>query len=90
MFENSLRRMPRPQDIARMTTQELRDTFLLTNLFSPGQLTGTFTVLDRLVAGGVHHGGSHGQDGLLLHLGRIPGEQRRPHRCNMRIFRVLR
>ena len=53
MFENSLRRMPRPQDIARMTTQELRDTFLLTNLFSPGQLTGTFTDLDRLVAGGI-------------------------------------
>jgi len=36
-----------------MTTQELRDTFLLTNLFAPGQLTGTFTDLDRLVAGGV-------------------------------------
>ena len=53
MFENSLRRMPRPQDIARMTTQELRDTFLLTNLFVPGQLTGTFTDLDRLVAGGI-------------------------------------
>jgi 4-deoxy-L-threo-5-hexosulose-uronate ketol-isomerase len=36
-----------------MTTQELRDTFLLTNLFAPGQLTGTFTDLDRLVAGGI-------------------------------------
>jgi 4-deoxy-L-threo-5-hexosulose-uronate ketol-isomerase len=53
MFENTIRRMPRPQDVARMTTQELRDTFLLTNLFAPGQLTGTFTDLDRLVAGGV-------------------------------------
>ena len=36
-----------------MTTQELRDTFLLTGLFAPGQLTGTFTDLDRLVAGGI-------------------------------------
>jgi 4-deoxy-L-threo-5-hexosulose-uronate ketol-isomerase len=36
-----------------MTTQELRDTFLITDLFAPGQLTGTFTDLDRLVAGGI-------------------------------------
>jgi 4-deoxy-L-threo-5-hexosulose-uronate ketol-isomerase len=53
MFENTIRRMPRPQDIAGMTTQELRDTFLLTGLFAPGQLTGSFTDLDRLVAGGI-------------------------------------
>src|ERR1035441_2419644 len=53
MFENTIRRMARPQDVARMTTQELRDTFLLTGLFAPGQLTGTFTDLDRLVVGGI-------------------------------------
>jgi 4-deoxy-L-threo-5-hexosulose-uronate ketol-isomerase len=53
MFENTIRRMPRPQDVAGMTTQELRDTFLITNLFAPGQLTGTFTDLDRLVVGGI-------------------------------------
>jgi len=53
MFENTIRRMPRPQDVARMTTQELRDTFLVTGLFAPGQLAGTFTDLDRLVVGGV-------------------------------------
>jgi 4-deoxy-L-threo-5-hexosulose-uronate ketol-isomerase len=53
MFENTIRRMPRPQDVQRMNTQELRDTFHLTNLFVPGELTGTFTDLDRLVAGGV-------------------------------------
>jgi 4-deoxy-L-threo-5-hexosulose-uronate ketol-isomerase len=53
MFENTIRRMPRPQDIAGMTTQQLRDTFLLTSLFEPGQITGTFTDLDRLVVGGV-------------------------------------
>jgi 4-deoxy-L-threo-5-hexosulose-uronate ketol-isomerase len=53
MFENTIRRMPRPQDVARMTTQELRDTVLLTGLFSPGQITGIFTDLDRLVVGGI-------------------------------------
>ncbi|HEY3930812.1 MAG TPA: 5-dehydro-4-deoxy-D-glucuronate isomerase [Verrucomicrobiae bacterium] len=45
--------MPRPQDIARMTTQELRETFLISNLFTPGELRGHFTDLDRLVVGGV-------------------------------------
>ena len=33
MFENTIRRMPRPADIGRATTQELRDTFLVNNLF---------------------------------------------------------
>jgi 4-deoxy-L-threo-5-hexosulose-uronate ketol-isomerase len=49
---DSIRRMPRPQDVARMTTEELRDTFLLTGLFLPGQLTLQFTDLDRFVVGG--------------------------------------
>jgi len=53
MFENSIRRMPRAQDIARMNTQELRDTFLISNLFAPGELRGQFTDLDRLVVGGI-------------------------------------
>jgi 4-deoxy-L-threo-5-hexosulose-uronate ketol-isomerase len=53
MFENTIRRMPRAQDVARMTTQELRDTFLISNLFAPGELRGYFTDLDRLVVGGV-------------------------------------
>jgi len=35
-----------------MTTKELRDTFLVENIFAPGQITGTFTDLDRLVVGG--------------------------------------
>ncbi len=35
-----------------MNTQQLRDTFLVTELFTPGQLNGLFTDLDRLVAGG--------------------------------------
>ncbi len=36
-----------------MSTQEIRDAFLISNLFVPGKLTGTFTDLDRLVVGGV-------------------------------------
>ena len=53
MFENIIRRMPRPQDMAGLTTQQLRDTFAVTNLFTPGELRGLFTDLDRLVVGGV-------------------------------------
>jgi 4-deoxy-L-threo-5-hexosulose-uronate ketol-isomerase len=52
MFENSIRRTPRPQDALRMNTQELRDTFQITNLFVPGEIVGHFTDLDRLVVGG--------------------------------------
>jgi 4-deoxy-L-threo-5-hexosulose-uronate ketol-isomerase len=53
MLSDSIRRMPRPADIVRLTTDELRETFLFTNLFVPGQLCGHFTDLDRLVVGGV-------------------------------------
>jgi hypothetical protein len=53
MFENTIRRMPRPQDVQRLNTQELRDTFHITNLFKPGELCGTFTDLERLVVGGI-------------------------------------
>ncbi len=52
MFKDSIRRMPRPQDVQRLNTQELRDTFQVANLFQPGQINGTFTDLDRLVVGG--------------------------------------
>jgi len=53
MLENIIRRMPRAQDVARMTTQEVRDTFLVSKLFEAGQVNGTFTDLDRLVVGGI-------------------------------------
>lgn len=36
-----------------MSTQELRNTFQISNLFVPGELRGYFTDLDRLVVGGV-------------------------------------
>jgi len=53
MFDNTIRRMPRPQDVVIFTTQQLRDTFAVTGLFAPGELRGVFTELDRLVVGGV-------------------------------------
>jgi 4-deoxy-L-threo-5-hexosulose-uronate ketol-isomerase len=53
MFTESIRRTPRPQELSTMTTQQMRDTFLIEHLFEPGQLNGIFTDLDRLVAGGV-------------------------------------
>jgi len=53
MIESSIRRPPRPQDLVGMSTQELRDTFQITNLFVPGELVAHFTDLDRLVVGGV-------------------------------------
>jgi 4-deoxy-L-threo-5-hexosulose-uronate ketol-isomerase len=53
MLESSIRRMPRPQDVVGMSTQELRETFQISNLFVPGEITGHFTDLDRLVVGGV-------------------------------------
>src|SRR5208282_4731744 len=53
MFENTIRRMPRPQDVATMTTQQLRETFHVAGLFAPGELHGVFTDLDRLAVGGV-------------------------------------
>jgi 4-deoxy-L-threo-5-hexosulose-uronate ketol-isomerase len=53
MFAPTIRRMPRPSEVARMTTSELRDTFQVQSLFAPGELRGVFTDLDRLVVGGV-------------------------------------
>jgi 4-deoxy-L-threo-5-hexosulose-uronate ketol-isomerase len=52
MLESSIRRTPRPQDLIGMSPQELRATFQITNLFVPGEITGHFTDLDRLVVGG--------------------------------------
>ena len=52
-FHSTIRRTPRPQDMGGMSTQQLRETFLIERLFSPGNITGTFTDLDRLVVGGV-------------------------------------
>jgi 4-deoxy-L-threo-5-hexosulose-uronate ketol-isomerase len=53
MINNSIRRTPHPQGIVGMTTQELRDTFQICDLFVTGKLVAHFTDLDRLVVGGV-------------------------------------
>ena len=45
--------MPRPCDVAGMSTRELQETFLIERVFVPGEITGTFTDLDRLIVGGV-------------------------------------
>ena len=47
-----IRRMPRPEEVARMTTAELRDAFLVLALSAPGQISLQFTDLDRFVVGG--------------------------------------
>jgi 4-deoxy-L-threo-5-hexosulose-uronate ketol-isomerase len=58
MIESSIRRMPHPREVAHMATQELRDSFLVTDLFTPGSLNGLFTDLDRMFVGGACPGAS--------------------------------
>lgn len=48
----TIRRMPRPQDVARLTTAELRAAFHLPGLYVPGAIKLQFTDLDRFVVGG--------------------------------------
>jgi 4-deoxy-L-threo-5-hexosulose-uronate ketol-isomerase len=52
MFSNAIRRSPRPQDVSSMSTHALREAFLVESIFTPGEIAGTFTDLDRLVVGG--------------------------------------
>lgn len=44
--------MPRPQEVARMTTAELRECFLIESIYQTSSLSGTFTDLDRMVVAG--------------------------------------
>lgn len=48
----SLHILPDAERTRRLTTGELRDSFLLQNLFQPGQVTLRFVDLDRVVLGG--------------------------------------
>lgn len=52
MFESSIRRMPRQQEVARMTTAEIRESFLVPQIYQMGGFNGLFTDLDRLVVAG--------------------------------------
>jgi 4-deoxy-L-threo-5-hexosulose-uronate ketol-isomerase len=58
MFESTIRRMPRQQEVARMTTEEIREAFLVPAIYQEGSLQGLFTDLDRLVVIGVVPSGS--------------------------------
>lgn len=48
-----LRYLPRPDELRRMASSDVRDAFLLSGLFVPGDFRLTLTDADRLAAGGV-------------------------------------
>jgi 4-deoxy-L-threo-5-hexosulose-uronate ketol-isomerase len=50
---NQPRISPRPSEVQRMSTDELRSAFLIDRIFDESKLTMTFTDLDRLAIGGV-------------------------------------
>ncbi len=52
MFSDVVKWIPRPQDVVLMNTEQLRDAFLVPDVFGAGELRGVFTGLDRLVVGG--------------------------------------
>jgi 4-deoxy-L-threo-5-hexosulose-uronate ketol-isomerase len=52
MFNDDVKWIPRPQDVVGMSTEQLRDSFLIADIFGAGELRGVFTALDRLVVGG--------------------------------------
>ncbi|WP_192348296.1 5-dehydro-4-deoxy-D-glucuronate isomerase [Algoriphagus sp. Y33] len=43
-----------PEDFKNYPTKEIREKFLLENIFVPNQITGTYTMEDRLIVGGIH------------------------------------
>src|SRR5688572_17006707 len=49
----SIRRMPRPQEVARMTNSEIRESFLVPDLINAGTLQLQFADLDRFALGGI-------------------------------------
>src|SRR5262245_106978 len=53
-----IRISPRATDVSRMTTEELRDTFLVEKVFNTNSVTMTFTDLDRQAVGGIAPGTS--------------------------------
>lgn len=58
MFESTIRRMPRQQEVARMTTGEIRESFLVPQIYQKDGFNGLFTDLDRLVVAGAVPGDS--------------------------------
>ena len=52
MKVHDMRYMPAPEQFARMNTQELRSTFLIEDIFTPGEITLHALDLDRVLVGG--------------------------------------
>jgi len=51
--KTTLRYLPRPTEVARMTAAELRQSFLIPGLFDPGEVRIAVTDADRLAVAGV-------------------------------------
>lgn len=43
-----------PGDFKKYPTQEIRDKFLIEDIFRPNQMSGVYTLEDRLIVGGIH------------------------------------
>lgn len=43
-----------PEDFKKYSTSEIREKFLIEGLFKPNQLSGFYTLEDRLIIGGIH------------------------------------
>jgi 4-deoxy-L-threo-5-hexosulose-uronate ketol-isomerase len=43
-----------PEDFKKYPTKEIRNKFLLENIFIPNQITGVYSMEDRLIVGGIH------------------------------------
>jgi 4-deoxy-L-threo-5-hexosulose-uronate ketol-isomerase len=52
-MSSPLRYLPHPAELVRMSTAEVREAFLLTELFAPGEFRIALTAADRLAAAGV-------------------------------------
>ena len=52
MKVSQMRYLPGPQQFKRMTTAELRENFLIENIFEPGEITLHVLDLDRVIVGG--------------------------------------
>lgn len=54
----NLHHSPSPTETKVLGTQQLRDAFLIGELFQPGKITAHYTDLDRMITGGAMPGGS--------------------------------
>ena len=52
MMKTDLRYAHHPEDVKKYTTEELRDHFLIQNIFQKDEITLTYTMYDRYIAGG--------------------------------------